>query len=62
MYGSLEFKSLIDQRHQEALQEAQGRRLAKLAQANDRSRSGRTHISLAWRTAVSLLRGARHSG
>jgi hypothetical protein len=34
MYGPLELKSLIDQRHEGTLQEAQTRRLAKQARAN----------------------------
>jgi hypothetical protein len=55
MYGPLEHKSLIDQRHEEALQEAQTRRLAKQAHANRRPHSRWANANLFWGSVLSLL-------
>jgi hypothetical protein len=57
MYGPLELKSLIDQRHEGALQEAQTWRLAKQVRANRRPRSGWASANLFWANVLSLLSG-----
>ncbi len=57
MYGPLGFKSLIDQRHEGALQEAHTRRLAKQAQRNTMLRPRWASASLSWASVTSLLRG-----
>jgi hypothetical protein len=62
MYGSLELKSLIDQRHEEALQQAQTRRLAKLAQANRRPRFRWAQANPFWGSVLSLLHATGLSG
>jgi hypothetical protein len=62
MYGPLELKSLIDQRHEEALQKAQTRRLAKQARANRRSRFGWAQASPLWGSVLALLHATGHSG
>jgi hypothetical protein len=59
MYSQYDLKSLIDQRHQEALREAQTRRLARQARPDGRPR-GLQRVDLAWRSVLApLLRGAR---
>ena len=58
MYGPLELKSLIDQRHEGALREAQTRRLARQAQSGGRPR-GLRRVGLAWSALAPLLRGAK---
>lgn len=57
MYGPLELKPLIYQRHEGPLQEAQTRRLAKQARANRRPRSGWASSNLFWGSVLSLLCG-----
>jgi hypothetical protein len=57
MYAQHGFRSLIKQRHEEALQEAQTRRLAKQARANRRPRFGWASANLTWGCVLSLLRG-----
>jgi hypothetical protein len=61
MYGSLELMSLIDQRHEEALQKAQTRRLAKQAQANRRPRFRGAQANSLWGSMLSLLHATRLS-
>jgi hypothetical protein len=57
MYGQYELKSLVDQRHEEALQEAQTRRLATQARANRPSRFGLGGVGSALSGALSVLKG-----
>jgi hypothetical protein len=57
MYAQYELKSLIDQRHEGALREAQARRLAKQVRANQMLRSGWASANLGWASVLSLLRG-----
>jgi hypothetical protein len=57
MYGPLELKSLVEQRHEGALQAARTQRLAKQARANRMPRSGWASANLGWASAMSLLRG-----
>ena len=52
MYGPLELKSLIDQRHEGALGEAQTRRLAKQARANAVLRSGWASAHVGWASVL----------
>jgi hypothetical protein len=54
MYGSLELMSLIDQRREEALREAQERHLASLARGS-REPSRVRRIRLTWAGALALL-------
>jgi hypothetical protein len=58
MYGPLELKFLVEQRHAEALQEAQTWRLAKQAQVNRRPCSERARVDWTWGSVVSQLCGA----
>ena len=57
MYGPLELKSLIEQRHEGALQAARTHNLAKQARANRMLPSGWAGAYLSWASALSLLRG-----
>jgi hypothetical protein len=59
MHSYYELDSWSKQRREEALREAQTRRLAKQARANRRPRSGGSSIKLTWGSVLSLLSGAR---
>jgi hypothetical protein len=62
MYGPLELKALIDQRHEGALRDAQTRRLARRAQSGGRTRELPT-VGPAWRNMLTLLlRGVKLAG
>ena len=62
MYGPFELKSLIDQRHEETLREAQTRRLANQARSDGQTR-GLRRVVLVWRSTLApLLHRARLTG
>ena len=57
MYGQQYLETLIHQRHEEALKEAQARHLLKRARTSQEPR-GLRRVGLAWSNALTLLRGA----
>jgi len=56
MYGQL-VRTLVEQRHEEVLQAARTRRLAKQARANRMQHSGWASAYLSWASVLALLRG-----
>jgi hypothetical protein len=57
MYGPSELKSLVQQRHEGALQAARTQRLARQALVNRSPRLGWASANLPWASVLSVLRG-----